>query len=258
VTGGHWLLHLDADLDEVNRHWAVLTAAGMTGAAEVGGRATVYFADRVDTLALSGRWEYLADRDWNARWRAGLTPVQAGRWTVTPSWLATGAPDELVIDPGQAFGTGHHETTSACLEALDGIPLRGLALLDVGTGTGVLAIAAALAGATVTAVDTDTLAVEAATANAARNGADVSVAHGSVDLVRGRIFDVVVANLDSAALAALARPLHDVLAPHGTLIAGGVGNERCDEVRVALEGAGLEVVATPGDAWTLLRGARAS
>jgi ribosomal protein L11 methyltransferase len=258
VTGGHWLLHLDADLDEVNRHWAVLTAAGMTGAAEVGGRATVYFADRVDTLALSGRWEYLADRDWNARWRAGLTPVQAGRWTVTPSWLATGAPDELVIDPGQAFGTGHHETTTACMGALDGIPVRGLALLDVGTGTGVLAIAAALAGATVTAVDTDTLAVEAATANAARNGADVSVAHGSVDLVRGRIFDVVVANLDSAALAALARPLHDVLAPHGTLIAGGVGNERCDEVRVALEGAGLDVVATPGDAWTLLRGARAS
>lgn len=255
MTDGRWVLHLDADLDEVNRHWAELTAAGILGAAEVDGRATVYFADRVDGLALPGRWEHLADRDWHERWRAGLTPVRAGRWTATPSWLATGAADELVIDPGQAFGTGHHETTTACLEALDAIPLAGRTLLDVGTGSGVLAIAAALSGATVTAVDTDPLAVEAAIANADRNGVRMTVAYGSVDLV-ARSFDVVVANLDSATLAALAVGLRDVMAPHATLIASGVVNERSDEARAALEDVELDVVATPGDEWTLLRAVR--
>ena len=258
MTDGRWVLHLDADLDEVNRHWAELTAAGILGAAEVDGRATVYFADRVDGLALPGRWEHLADRDWHERWRDGLTPVRAGRWTVTPSWLATGAPDELVIDPGQAFGTGHHETTTACMEALDRIALPGRTLLDVGTGTGVLAVAAALAGATVTALDTDPLAVEAAAANAERNGAHVSVALGSIDVVAGRTFDVVAANLDSATLTTLAGPLRDVLSADGSLIASGVGNERAGEVRAALEAAGLDVVATPGNAWTLLWGTRAS
>jgi len=253
---GHWVLHLDADLDEVNRHWAELSAAGMVGAAEVGSRAAVYFTDRVEDLALTGRWEHLTDRDWHERWRAGLTPVRAGRWTVTPSWLASGTADELVIDPGQAFGTGHHETTTVCLEALDATPLDGRTLLDVGTGSGVLAIAAALAGATVTAMDTDPLAVEAATANADRNGARVTVVHGSLDVAAGRTFDVVVANLDSATLATLATGLRDVMAPDGTLIASGVGNERSDEVRAALEDVGLDVVATPGSEWTLVRAVR--
>lgn len=250
---GHWVLYLDVPLDEANRHWSALTDAGMVGAAEVDGHAEIYFADRPDDLGLHGRWEHLAGRDWHERWRAGLTPVRAGRWTVTPSWLAGDVVGELVVDPGQAFGTGHHETTTACLEALDATALDGRSVLDVGTGTGVLAIAAALAGATVTAVDTDPLAVEAATANAARNGARITVGLGSTDRAAGRTFDVVVANLDSATLVALATDLRAAVAPAGTLIASGVSNERRDEVRAALEQAGLLVTATPGVEWTLLR-----
>lgn len=256
MTSGHWVLHLDADLEEVERHWAELSDAGMVGAAEVDGRAAVYFTERLEDLPVAGRWEHLAARDWHECWHAGLAPVRAGRWTLTPSWLATGAADELVLDPGQAFGTGHHETTAVCLEALDAIPLEGRTVLDLGTGSGVLAIAAALAGATVTAVDTDPLAVEAATGNAARNGARVTVAHGSVGVVAGRTFDVVVANLYSATLARLAPALRDVVASDGTLVASGVGNERSHEVRTALEHVGLDVVATAGDEWTLLRAVR--
>ena len=84
------MLPLDGPLDEVDRHWATLTAAGMIGAAEVDGRAGVYFPHRVDDLAVPGTWEHIPDRDWHEQWRDGLTPVRAGRWTVTPSWLATG------------------------------------------------------------------------------------------------------------------------------------------------------------------------
>lgn len=249
-----WVLRVDADLDEVNRHWAALTDAGMLGAAEVDGRTDVYFPRRVADLGVPGRWERIADRDWNARWRAGLSPVRAGRWTVTPSWLATGAADELVIDPGQAFGTGHHETTLGCLEALDRTPLAGRTLLDVGTGTGILAIAAGSAGATVTAVDLDPVAVDAARANAARNGVAVVVAPGGPDAVAGQTFDVIVTNLDSATLVRLAARLAIMLTGDGLLIAAGVGNERAGEVAEALEAAGLHIMIEAGNEWSLLRG----
>jgi ribosomal protein L11 methyltransferase len=253
VSGGSWMLHLDVALDEANRHWSVLEAAGMVGAAEVDGRTTVYFTARPDDLPLDGRWEHVPDRDWHARWRDGLTPVRAGRWTVTPTWLATGAVDELIIDPGQAFGTGHHETTTGCLEVLDQIALDGRTVLDVGTGSGGLGIAAARRGATVTAVDIDPLATSAAAANAARNDVRLTIVTGSIEAVAGQTYDVVVANLDSATVISSAARLAAAVAPGGELIVSGVGNERSDEVRAALEEVGLQMTATPGREWTLLR-----
>jgi ribosomal protein L11 methyltransferase len=254
--GSTWVLHVAADLDEVNRHWADLTAAGTLGAAEVDGRTDVYFPRRVPDLALTGEWEEIGDQDWHVRWREGLTPVRAGRWTVTPSWHATGADDELVIDPGQAFGTGHHETTVACLRALDEIALRGMRVLDVGTGTAVLAIAAVRRGAHVVAVDVDPLAIDAARVNAERNGVPVDARLGGVEAVDGERFDVVVANLDSATLIRLAPDLAALLSAGGQLIASGVGNPRATEVAAALRAAGLETSATSGDEWALIRARR--
>jgi ribosomal protein L11 methyltransferase len=248
-----WALHVDTDLEEVNRHWVALDAAGMRGAAEVQGQAIVYFDERPDHAPLAGRWERVVERDWHERWRAGLTAVRAGRWTVTPSWLATGADEELVIDPGQAFGTGDHETTAGCLHALDRMSLAGRTLLDVGTGTGVLAIAAARAGATVTAVDVDPLATTAARDNARRNRVVIDIATTGLDGVVGQTFDVVVANLDSATLMTNANALRQVLNEGGRLVAGGVSNPRSDEVRAALTAAGLTVTVEPGAEWSLLR-----
>ena len=254
--GATWVLHVDAGLDEVNRSWADLTAAGMLGAAESGGRTDVYFPRHVPDLALPGDWEQIPDRDWHARWREGLTPVRAGRWTVTPSWHATGADDELVIDPGQAFGTGHHETTVACLRALDEIALAGRRVLDLGTGTAVLAIAAARRGAQVVAVDVDPLATDAARANARRNGVAIEVRSGGVEAVDGERFDVVVANLDSATLVRLAPSLAAALPAGGELIASGVGNPRAAEVAAALRAVGLATSAVAGEEWALLRARR--
>jgi ribosomal protein L11 methyltransferase len=237
----------------VNRHWADLSAAGTLGAAELDGRTDVYFPTRVADLGLTGAWEEIPDQDWHARWREGLTPVRAGRWTVTPSWHATGADTELVIDPGQAFGTGHHETTVTCLEALDDLPLAGRRLLDLGTGTAILAIAAARRGADVVAVDLDPLAVHAAQENAERNGVRLDVRLGGIGTVDGERFDVVVANLDSATLTGLAPGLAALLSAGGHLIASGVGNARASHVVDALRNAGLNVSATTGHEWSLLR-----
>lgn len=247
-----WVLHTDVSLDELNIHLAALEEAGMLGAVEQEGRASAHFAQRPAALPVQGRWEELADQDWGELWKAGLDPVRVGTLVVTPPWHATGGTDEIVIEPAQAFGTGHHETTAGCLAALQERPLAGTRVLDVGTGSGVLAIAAArLGAAVVVAVDTDPLAVDAAAWNAAANGVRVDVRAGSAEDVDAR-FDTVVANLDTATLCALAGALTARLAPDGTLVASGVSRERADEALAALGTAGLHATVRAGAEWVVL------
>jgi ribosomal protein L11 methyltransferase len=264
-----WALHTDLDLDAVNLHLGELEEAGLQGIVEQDGRSTIYLPARVDGLALPGRWELVPRRDWNELWRRGLEPVTVGAFVIVPPWRAHdplegreeaggraehGELNEIVIEPGQAFGTGHHETTAGCLAALQELELRGRRVLDVGTGTGVLAICAARLGAEVVAVDTDPLAVEAATANAARNAVAVTVLHGSVGVAAARRYDVVVANLDTATLSALAAELGSALTAGGTLVASGVSLERWAEAADALVAAGVEVRVRLGNQWAVLVG----
>ena len=132
----------EADLD-------ALWEAGATGLEERAGTLRAYFDAQAD-LALGGEWTDEPDQDWQADWKKGLTPVTAGRFTIAPSWLAGEVPPSqiaLLIDPGMAFGTGHHATTRLAVEALGQLDLAGRRVLDVGSGSGVLALAAALGGA---------------------------------------------------------------------------------------------------------------
>ena len=117
--------------------------------------------------------------DWSERWRAFHRPlVLPGRLTVRPPWEPPGdTPLDLVIEPGQAFGTGAHATTRMCLELLlaESAPASG-SFIDLGCGSGVLAIAAARLGyAPVCALDNDPAAVAATAENARVNGVDVDV-----------------------------------------------------------------------------------
>lgn len=259
-----WALHTDASLEEVNRLLPTLEAAGVLGLVEENGMTTVYLPTPVDDLPLEGRWEAVADVDWSAAWKAGLDPVTVGAVTVAPPWAAR--PGDLVVDPGQAFGTGHHETTTACLEALQrlgapGASVEGLAsgasrldcsVLDVGTGSGVLAIAAARLGApAVVAVDTDPASVAASRRNAEANGVAVDVRQGSVDVVGGR-FELVLANLDTSTVTRLAAELVDRVAPGGALVVSGVSNEREEEATAALRAAGAAPTTHRGREWTTL------
>ena len=122
--------------------------------------------------------------DWADRWRDFHEPsvIADGRVVIRPSWHETrspGADVDVVIDPGQAFGTGAHPTTRMCVELLLGLGDEGLAsgsLVDLGTGSAVLAIVAAKLGfAPVRGVDLEPAALEAAAANAAANGVDARV-----------------------------------------------------------------------------------
>jgi ribosomal protein L11 methyltransferase len=141
--------------------------------------------------------------DWSERWRDYHVPlVLAGRLTVRPPWEpAQGTPVDVVIDPGQAFGTGAHATTRLCLELmLDAEPPTG-PFVDLGCGSGVLAIVAAKLGwAPVIALDYDPACVVATSANASANEVEIDV----------RRFDMRTEQVPSSSLAAanvLAAPL---------------------------------------------------
>ena len=141
---------------------------------------------------------------WEDRWREFHRPVRIGPLWIGPPW-ETPDPDALavVIDPGQAFGTGAHATTRLCLELL--LDLEPASLVDLGCGSGVLAIAAAKLGFDpVTALDADPVAVEAARANAQVNGVTITVEQADVLADELPKADVAVANIELAAVEALA------------------------------------------------------
>ena len=256
--GTTWALVTDLDLEAANARLAGVDVLGMV---EADGRTTVYLSRRRDDLGVEGQWQQIEPRDWNEEWKRGIEPVTVGAFTIVPPWLdpPPGSQIVLEIEPAQAFGTGHHETTTGCLGALQELDLRDRSVLDVGTGTGVLAIAAARLGATpVVASDIDPLAVEAAVVNAERNGASIDVVLGSVDatVTGGRVFDVVVANLDTTTLGRVAPDLAAALALGGTFIGSGVGIEREEQAVTSLAAAGLAVTARPGGEWLVLIGRR--
>ena len=259
MSGPVWALHTGVTLEEVNVHLAALEAGGLLGITEEHGRATVYLSRRLDAAGVDGTWERVEPRDWNAAWKADFDPVVVGNVAIVAPWhdRVEGTAVTLVVEPAQAFGTGHHETTTTCLAALQELDLRGASVFDVGTGTGVLALAATALGAgRVLAVDIDPLAVEAAKDNAAANGLAIEVAAGSASAAGGEQFDVVIVNIDTATLSALASDLVAAMAPGGRFLGSGVSNERIDEAVAALTAAGLDVTATPGQEWALLQAFR--
>jgi ribosomal protein L11 methyltransferase len=214
------------------------------------GRALVvaWFADRAAAesaaRAHGGALAEVADEDWGEGWKKDFRPLDVGRVRVRPSWIEGPPPPglvEVVLDPGMAFGTGSHPTTSLCLAALsDLLAARpGASVLDVGTGSGLLAIAARKLGAgRVAANDNDPVAVEVARENAALNGAALELTGAPIEAIAGT-FDVVVANILANVLVALAPALAAKVAPRGVLLLSGLLGPQEDEVRSAHVAAGL-------------------
>jgi ribosomal protein L11 methyltransferase len=174
--------------------------------------------------------EEVAD-DWADRWRAFHQPVEVGPLRVRPPW-AEPRDGDVVIDPGQAFGTGGHETTRLCLEILLGLEPSG-ALVDLGCGSGILAIAAARLGwSPVVALDFDPLAVEATIENARVNETDVDARR--LDVRRDAIpsAPTVLANLLRPLLLEVAARGFGGAAPE-RLVASGLLRHEADEVAAA-------------------------
>ena len=158
--------------------------------------------------------------DWADRWREFHQPAQVGQIRVRAPWHEPANDGiDLVIDPGQAFGTGAHPTTRMCLELLQGLPAGG-PLADLGCGSGVLAIAAAKLGfAPVTAIDHETAAVRATTDNARANGVTLErVERVDLRTEAAPVAPVMVANLVRPLLLRMAELLPEQ--PEALIVSG--------------------------------------
>ena len=196
----------------------------------------------------------IADEDWAEAWKEHFGVERYGeRIVVVPSWRDyTPRPDDVVLtlDPGMAFGTGQHETTRMCLEALERVVVPGARVLDVGCGSGILAIAAAkLGAAAVDALDIDPICVRVTTDNASKNAVSVRVGEGTLGdgwpwPEPPAKYDVIVANIIAAAIIGMADDLAVALSPAGRLIVSGIIAERESEVVRALQGHGLRIDST--------------
>ena len=179
--------------------------------------------------------------DWRERWRAYHRPtVVSNRLTVRPPWEPrSSTPLEVVIDPGQAFGTGAHATTRLCLELLLELPAAG-SLLDLGCGSGVLAITAARLGyAPVVAVDSDPAAIAATGANAALNGEELQTRRLDLRSDPLPCAETVTANLVASLLEAWAANLAAGSGTPVRVIAGGLLTAEADSVAAAFAACGL-------------------
>ncbi len=139
------------------------------------------------------------ETDWLAEWKKHWKPQDVGRFTIAPSWSEVAMSDRILIriEPNMAFGTGTHETTQLCLNAISELFLPEQSFLDVGTGTGILAIAAAkLGGRSIFACDVDRDSVTIARENAVNNGVSdrIEFADGSIS-GETAVYDFVCANL---------------------------------------------------------------
>jgi len=179
--------------------------------------------------------EQLEDKDWEREWMDNFHPMKFGeRLWICPSWRDVPEPDAInvMLDPGLAFGTGTHPTTSLCLEWLEGLDLAGKTVVDFGCGSGILAIAAIKLGAAkVIGIDIDPQAIQASYDNAGRNGvADKIELYLPQDQPEGLIADVVVANILAGPLRELAGVIKGLVKPEGLLAMSGVLDSQAEDV----------------------------
>ncbi len=188
------------------------------------------------------------DSDWNENWKKYFHTIEIGeKLAVVPSWEEYENKDNrtvLSIDPGAAFGTGTHATTSLCLGILDECVTDGVKVLDIGCGSGILAIASILLGAeSALGVDIDAQSVKTATENAEINGISDKakfIVGDLADKVTGK-YNIVCANIVADVIIKLLPDVGQFMTDDGILIISGVIDIRKEDVLSAVDNFGFEV-----------------
>ncbi|MCC0646993.1 50S ribosomal protein L11 methyltransferase [Clostridioides sp. ZZV15-6598] len=189
------------------------------------------------------------EADWANAWKAYYKPTKVGqRVVVKPTWEDYDMQEgDLIIelDPGMAFGTGTHETTSMCIRELEKYVNKDSKVFDIGCGSGILAIAAAKLGAKeVVAVDLDEVAVKVAKENVIENKVEenVSVMHGNLtDVIKDKA-DVIVANIIADIIKILAKDVQNFMKEDAIFISSGIILDKVEEVKESLIENGFEIV----------------
>lgn len=184
-------------------------------------------------------YAWVQEEDWANAWKAFFKPMRVGqRLVVIPSWERYDLQEgdlPIRLDPGMAFGTGTHATTSLCLRQLERLVAPGARVLDVGTGSGILAVAAKLLGADeVRAIDIDPVAVKVAGENAAKNGVEIAISEATVDQVPKEPFDLIIANIIAAVIIDILPEVAERMKAGGRFLASGIIAERKQDVLDAM------------------------
>ncbi len=201
--------------------------------------------------------ENVKDEDWSENWKKYFHPLPIGeKVLIVPEWEQNEVENPenrtiFTINPGLSFGTGSHESTQMCIEEIEKTVKNGDKVLDLGCGSGILSVIALLLGAEkATAVDIDEKAVEVAFSNLALNKLENSRMTGYAGDITSDIklreklgtgYEIVVANIVSDVIIALAPYVRGFMKEDGVFICSGIINERAEEVENALKMAGLDV-----------------
>ena len=213
------------------------------------------FAEREDIVYTIDFYDF-EEEDYQNSWKKYFyTQKISERFVVKPTWREyEPQEDELVIeiDPGRAFGTGTHPTTSLCIKLMEENIKEGNTVIDVGTGSGILMVAAEKLGAgKIVGTDIDPMAVEVAEENLLLNKVDMKKAKAYagdlVTVVQNEKFDVVVANILADVLLILLKDISRVVKKDGLVIFSGIIEDKLEEMKRAVEEVGLEILEVKAD-----------
>lgn len=197
------------------------------------------------------------NKDWIEAYKQSIFPVSVGGFYIRPSWhksakeVGVGLQD-IIIDPALAFGSGHHATTSMCVEFLSEMPLNHKRLLDVGCGSGILSICSSFLGAEVEICDTDEFAIEESSKNFTLNSQSYAKAWvGSIAQAQGE-YDVIVANILAHIIIMLFYDLNAHLKVGGSLILSGILQNYQDQVLEKFKDYKIEKISQK-DEWVAIK-----
>lgn len=210
-----------------------------------------FLEERLRAVGIDSKQELcnVNDSDWSENWKKYFKPTEIGkRLAICPSWEKYDNRENrkiLSIDPGAAFGTGTHATTSMCLSVLEKYVFDGCTILDVGCGSGILGIAGVLLGAdNAVGVDIDEQSVNVSRENAQINGISDKtefICGNLTDKISGK-FDIVCANIVADVIIGLCDGIDEYMKEDGLFICSGIIDIRANDVKNALAENGFEIL----------------
>ena len=219
--------------------------------------------DELDQHNVQFSEQIIAETDWENEWKNYFHPFRASKkFTIVPSWetYAKEADEELCIelDPGMAFGTGDHPTTSMCLKAIETYVLPQHSVIDVGTGSGILSIASHLIGVKrIKALDIDEMAVSVAKENFRRNHCETLIEAVPGNLLKDETekFDIVIANILAHIIDEMIEDAYNTLNEGGYFITSGIIKEKYEGIQSHMERVGFKIISEQHDnGWVCLVG----
>ncbi|UXS66826.1 50S ribosomal protein L11 methyltransferase [Staphylococcus chromogenes] len=210
--------------------------------------------EMVDSSVFQSDYQEIEESDWENEWKNYFHPFQASeRFYIVPSWETVSKEENhlyIELDPGMAFGTGDHPTTSMCLKAIEKIIEPHHDVIDVGTGSGILSIAAHLLDAHhIKAIDLDEMAVQVAKENFIKNHCDAAIETTTGNLLNdeNNQYDVVIANILAHVITLMVEDAYATLRPQGYFVASGIIEEKADEIETQMKQAGFKIIETQHD-----------